>query len=65
MYSPGCHLPIPTQLGLNNLDFSGYNKIWPDIAHFEVHFANFGAFWPFQGQLGAPGDPKPIFLNYV
>jgi hypothetical protein len=26
-YSPSCYLPIPYHLGLNNLDFSRYNKI--------------------------------------
>jgi hypothetical protein len=26
-YSPSCYLPIPNHLGLNSLDFSGYNKI--------------------------------------
>jgi hypothetical protein len=50
MYSPSFYLPIPTQLGLNNLDLSGYKKIWPDIAHFEGDFSNFGAFWPFKCQ---------------
>jgi hypothetical protein len=25
--SPHCYVPIPSHLGLNNLDFSGYNKI--------------------------------------
>jgi hypothetical protein len=30
------------------LNYSGYNKIKPDIAHFEAHFVNFGAFWPFE-----------------
>ena len=38
---------------------SGYNKIQSVVAHFE---ANFGAFWPFHGPGGAPGDP--IFFSY-
>jgi hypothetical protein len=49
MYKPSCYLPIPAQEGLNNLDLSGYNKIWPDNGHFEAHFDNLGAFWPFKG----------------
>ena len=32
MCSPNCYLPIPCQL--NHLDFSSYNKIQPDVAHF-------------------------------
>jgi hypothetical protein len=32
------------------LDFNGYNKIQPDIAYFQTHFANFGAFWTFECQ---------------
>jgi hypothetical protein len=32
--------------GLNNLDFTGYEKIEPNFA-----------FWPFEGQSGVPGDP--------
>jgi hypothetical protein len=59
MYSPSCYLPIPTQLGSNNLDFNGYNKIRPDIAHFEANFANFGAFGfskPNEAPLGTPNQ---------
>jgi hypothetical protein len=26
MCNPSCYVPIPSHLGLNNLDFSGYNK---------------------------------------
>jgi hypothetical protein len=44
------YVPIPSHLGLKNLEFSGYNKILPDVAHFEIYFANFGAFWPLEGQ---------------
>ena len=44
--------------GLNNLDFSGYNKIKPYVAHFEAHYANLGAFWPFQGPMKGPWDPQ-------
>jgi hypothetical protein len=41
---------IPSHLGLNNLDSSSYNKIWPDITLLEDHFATFRAFWPIEGQ---------------
>jgi hypothetical protein len=34
--------------GLNHLDFSGDNKIKPDIDYFEACFANFEIFWPFK-----------------
>jgi hypothetical protein len=33
---------------LNHLDFSGDNKIKPDIAYFEARFSNFEVFWPFK-----------------
>jgi hypothetical protein len=39
-----CYLSIPSHLGLNDLDFSGFNKMKNDIALFAAHFANFGAF---------------------
>jgi hypothetical protein len=48
MYSSG-YGSIPSHLGLNNLDFSGYNKILPDIAHFEAGSAHLGALWHFEG----------------
>jgi hypothetical protein len=35
---------------LNHLDFSGYNMTYPDVAHFEAHFANFRDFWPIEGK---------------
>jgi len=44
MCSPSWYLPIACHLGLNHLDFCGYNKMYPDIAHFEAYFANLGAF---------------------
>jgi hypothetical protein len=50
MNSPSFYEPISIHLGLNNLDFSGYNKIQPAFANFEIHFANFWAFWPLEGQ---------------
>jgi hypothetical protein len=40
---PICHL------SLNGLDFSGYDKILADIAHFEAHSADLGPFWCFEG----------------
>ena len=51
---------------LNHLDFSGYNKTYPDVAYFEAHFANLGTSWPFHGPLGAPRDPGSMsFILYV
>jgi hypothetical protein len=55
--------PFHASLGLNHFDFSDYNKIYLDVAHIEAHFANLGDFGPFQGSLGAPKDPKPIFFS--
>jgi hypothetical protein len=52
--------PSKTFQGLKCLDFSGYNKIYPVVAHLE---ANFGDFWPFQDPWGAPGDPKSILYS--
>jgi hypothetical protein len=48
MYIPSFFLPIPCHVGINNLDFSGHNKIQADIAHFEAHLTNFGAFEPLE-----------------
>ena len=58
MYSPSRYLPIPTQLGLNNLDFTGYNKMTLPIVRLILPF------WPFERQKGAPEDLKPIFLTF-
>jgi hypothetical protein len=62
MCSPGCYLSIPSHLGLNDLDLSGFNKIRHDIALFEVHFANFGTFCPLKANEGPLGTPNPYFL---
>ena len=44
--------------GLTYLDFTGYNKIYPD-------FVNLGAFFgPFTGLLGVLRDTKSIFLSF-
>jgi hypothetical protein len=43
--------------GLSHLDFSGYNKIYPDIVHFEAHFANLGTSGFFKAHEGHPGTP--------
>jgi hypothetical protein len=50
--------PLGDKQGLNNLDFSGYNKICPDIAHFEAGSANLGALRHFEGPRGALGTPN-------
>jgi hypothetical protein len=64
MCSPSWYLPIPAHLRLNPLyDFSGYTKIQPIVTHFEAHFANLGASWPFEDPQGAPRDPRPIFFS--
>ena len=34
---------FPANWGLNHLEFSGYNKIYPDFNHFGAFQANFGA----------------------
>ena len=49
--------------GLKHLNFIGYKKIYPDVAHFQAYFANFGAFWPFEPPWGAPGDSRPILVS--
>jgi hypothetical protein len=49
--------------GLHQLDFSDYNMVQLDIVHFEAHFDNLAAFWPFQGPLGVPRDPRPISFS--
>ena len=36
--------------GLNHLEFSGYNKIYPDFTHF-------GTFLAYLGATGAPRGP--------
>jgi hypothetical protein len=41
--------------------FLGYKKIYPDIAHFQAYFANFGAFWPFEPM----GIPDQYWLVYM
>jgi hypothetical protein len=38
---------MPAEAQTNQI-FSGYNKIQPDVAHFEARFDNLGAFYPFQ-----------------
>jgi hypothetical protein len=49
--------------GLKHLDFNGYNKIQPDIAHFETHLASFGTFWTFRMAMRRLGVPKLIFFT--
>ena len=44
--------PFQAIRGLNNLDFTGYEKIQPNFD-----------FWPLEVQWGAPGNPKTIFFN--
>ena len=62
MCIPGCYLSIPSHLGLNDLDFSGFNKIKHDIAIFEAHFAIFRAFCLFKANVGPVGTPNQYSL---
>jgi hypothetical protein len=43
--------------GLNHLDLSGYNKIKPDVTHFDTHFANLVAFRSSESLLKAHEGP--------
>jgi hypothetical protein len=45
--------PFQAIRDLNNLDFTGYEKIQPNFD-----------FWPLEGQWEAPGNPKQIFFNF-
>ena len=65
MRRPSCYLPIPSHLGLNNLDFSDYTKILPDVAHLEAHFANLGLFGLLKANGGPWGPQTNIFTLYV
>jgi hypothetical protein len=48
--------------GLNHLDFSGNNKIQPDVAHLEAHFANLRGFSAiFKTHKGHLGTPDQYF----
>ena len=54
-FSAECNLPIPSYLKLNNLDFTGYEKI----------LSSFGDLWPFEGPWGAPMGPKSKSVQFV
>ena len=59
---PNFCIPIPSHLNLNNLDFSGYNNIQSEVAHFKTHFANFGDFDLWKANERPLGTPNQYIL---
>jgi hypothetical protein len=59
MCSPSCYSSIPCHLDLNDLDFSGYNKIKPDLPIlrlFLLIWELLGVFKAHEGSLGTPNQ---------
>ena len=62
MYSPSRYLPIPTQLGLNNLDLSGFNKIYLTLPILRLILPISGLSGLLKANEGSLGTSNQYFL---